>query len=337
MGPFTAVSGHPSCNHPADPCQRGECDSKLCKDIDNQSGFSSSCPTDNEKCTVDCLPDTSTSFGLDVRCRQADPNPSDFNLPTNTPCSIPNGTDKCDTGTCQTGSCQPDGGTNNCTGTGTLQVCERWECVSGGSCVIQPMDPGTVCEKPLKCEDCHDKVCVIDGLGKGKCRDHGRALDGNLCDGGDGNLCTRGQCNGSFECKQVVTLGDLHACPIPPNPNTCAPGQDADDNICTLDFCLGGTCSHHPTDDTKNGQPCKSDNNSCTLDFCDATGSGQCTHPADPSQNGAPCMNRNTCAATSACSNGVCTGVTCNTTGTCYNCGGYPPCSDDPPSCGCNF
>lgn len=330
---WSAVDGHPPCHNPVDPCQMGECYNRQCQGINNQAGYVSACPSDDNECTLDCKVNVATSHPLDVLCREGAASPSDFWVPGTPECSIPNGTSACETGHCEAGECEPDGGVINCTG--TLGICERWECIAGGQCAKGPKEPGTNCEAPLLLEDCHDKRCVIDNSGKGQCRDRGRALVGEECEDGDGERCTRGQCSAAMQCNNVIGITTGTPCPVPP-------GQvDANGNTCDLDYCVKtsatqSTCSLHVGDPARSGQPCESDGLNCTLDLCNASGTGACEHSQpDPAQQGQPCTNvPNTCH-NATCVGTTCTAQSCKTTGNCFNCSGYPACVNNWPHCGC--
>lgn len=106
-----------------------------------------------------------------------------------------------------------------------------------------------------------------------------------------------------------------------------------DDNQCTADICLNGTCIHVPLDpgtpcgspastdctlpDTCDGQgeclsnheandtECTDDGNSCTNDFCL---NGECSHPPEPA--GTLCVDGNSCTTDDVCNGtGTCAGL----------------------------
>ena len=316
-GGWVGFTTHQSCNNPGNPCLRGECYNKQCQGIGNGTDYDATCPADGKVCTNDCAPNNATTdTPLDVVCAFT-------NLANGTDCSIGDGSATCTKGDCDgNGNCVPSTDTFTCSG--SLGICKRFECIPGSipTCTIVPKDVGTICEDPYLPLDCHKKECNSNGT----CRDRGGELAGNICEDGDGNSCTRGQCNTSKACQNVVGLADGESC-------------DDDGNACTDDLCdfIDQTHSNctHPADPTQQGNPCASDNQLCTQDICD--NAGHCTHPADLTKNGQSCTNwGNTCAATSECQNGLCTTLTCNSTGNCNNCGSFPACTNNPPTCGCN-
>ncbi len=102
-------------------------------------------------------------------------------------------------------------------------------------------------------------------------------------------------------CTLDVCMGG--ACTHPNQPNGTACTDDG--NACTSDVCAAGVCTHPAVAGTP---PCTDDGNPCTNDVCSA---GTCTHPNRP--NGTACTSDGNACTTDACSNGVCT----NTPRTC--------------------
>jgi hypothetical protein len=73
--------------------------------------------------------------------------------------------------------------------------------------------------------------------------------------------------------------------------------QCNDNNSCTQDACVSGSCQNTPV---TNGTACTDDGNVCTNDVCSA---GACTHP----NNTAACQDDGNSCTNDVCSGGVCT------------------------------
>lgn len=114
----------------------------------------------------------------------------------------------------------------------------------------------------------------------------------------DNNVCTQGDhCSGaSGTCVSGPTI-----------PNCCTSAADCDDNnACTTDTCVSGTCEHSPV-------TCGPSPNACQDNVCNPV-SGQCELVND---------NTNTCTDNNACTTGTCVNGTCQSSAA-VTCGPSP-------------
>jgi uncharacterized protein YfcZ (UPF0381/DUF406 family) len=104
-------------------------------------------------------------------------------------------------------------------------------------------------------------------------------------------------CTGDAQCNdQNACTTDTCVTGTCTHTNNTAPCAD-DGNPCTSDVCSAGACTHPATTG-----PCTDDGNPCTDDVCS---SAVCTHPA----NAATCEDGLTCTINDACTGGACTGT----------------------------
>lgn len=107
----------------------------------------------------------------------------------------------------------------------------------------------------------------------------------------DGTLCNDGQeCTAGDACSQGVCAGQPISCD--------------DDNVCTEDSCVAGTCSNVPIPQG----PCD-DNDACTTELC--SDQGQCAIDAVPTEDDNECTSDSCDAVTGVAHDPVATGVPC--------------------------
>ncbi|MBI4717155.1 MAG: hypothetical protein HY763_05065 [Planctomycetes bacterium] len=237
----------------------------------------------------------------------------------------------------------------------------------GTSCVAQDDDGCTACNPPFEAKIVASLtsgttyyliVDAYDGTGNpftiehsGPCTNNADCQDGLFCNGAE--VCSGGQCMpGAPPCGGATPFCD-EASDICTG---CAGPEDCNDNnACTTDLCVSGTCLYGFAYDpaTQCCNPASgattplSDGNECTADNCN-TANGQVSHPplpggtpcGDPSDT--DCDDPDTCNGAGAClpntlANGTACddGLFCITGETCWGgvCTGSPRNCDDGLAC----
>jgi len=199
------------------------------------------CPSDGNSCTDDIC--------LRGRCTHGQKSCDDANVCTDDSCNpitgcmnMPN-VRSCDDGNaCTSGDICSEG---RCSG-------QPLSCDDGNPCTYDSCDPAIGCVSASKAGGCDDgNPCTINDSCSGAICS-GRPKD---CD--DHNPCTSDACDPAGDCIHTV-LGNGTACA-------------SDDNYCTDDICIKGTCLHL--------QKSCDDGDSTTADSCDpATG---CVHNSE--------------------------------------------------------
>jgi hypothetical protein len=325
----------------------GECD------VEDTCGGSRTCPADANKDGQPCSSDgnaCTTDVCTGAACTHNAAPSSTVCRPAAGECDVeetcggattcPQDAFKADGATCATDN-------NAC----TRDICRA------GNCIHAPGNPGVVC-RPQNGECDVEEKC--DGTNAACPTDTYRA-NGTACSG-DGNLCTSDICNAgtcthpagnkdtvcraaTSECKVDAKCDGMStSCPSgdsKPDGTACT----ADTNVCTLDVCQSGICSHPvgnagkvcrpisgqcdvaekcdgtspncPNDAFKaDNTACIEDGNLCTTDKCLA---GVCKHI---SNDGATCNDGNACTSQDTCSASQCLGqavpnCTCTTDAQC--------------------
>lgn len=210
--------------------------------------------------------------------------------------------------------------TVTCTDT-NLTDCKYKDCDPvTGECTVTVKFPAG-----MPCLD-DGNVCTDDFCGsKGNCR-HPGVVDPLPCSDGQ-------ECTGPDVC-------DGNSCDSGPNAPNNTPCSD-DGNLCTLDYCAIGVCSHTGTNSsngqTTNGIVCPDDGATCSVDYCSTA---VCAHGAiniftGENRDGLVCTDTNPCTSASACSGGACAGTACTGSGSCGAYCGAPACSTTLTACGC--
>lgn len=294
---------------------------------------------DNDLCTkADQCADGSCQSGNPVVCDDSNPCTTDVCLPESG-CSYEGNAQPCDDGNacttgdaCSSGACV--GSAVNCDDSNpcTDDTCDaKLGCkVTANTAPCDDDNPCTIGDacKNGQCAPGSTKTCATDGgcaVGAcspvdGKCK-FADAADGTLCD--DGNACSEADA-----CKNGLCVGKPVACDdaSPCTADACDPKAgcthiaaggscDLDDNACTADQCVDGTCTAGA------GKACD-DGNPCTADKCDVK-TGQCAYD-DSAFEGMGCdADGSLCTVGDLCKIGQCAA------GKVLNCDDGNVCTDD--------
>ena len=334
---------------PADMCTVGTCDGA--GTCGGEIG-TVKCGVGDMLCAIpQCVPETGKCIYPDA--------------PAGTPCDI-------DDDICTIDECTGDG--HECVATGHNATCYAAACAACDpklGCVNGTADDGTFCGTPCAPTDtCYGGVCTA---GDAKCATNNRCLQ-TICDletgdcsyppRPDGTSCAIDICHpascASGECIEVrhpnTQCGIAYCNPTTgiwtytprPDGHQC----DVDNNLCTLDTCLGGVCTYSGANNTCSGYPqcvsavcdattgdcdttnlpadtpCDLDGNLCTQDICNGVGGcyygSDVTCPAQACNTAACVVTTGLCDYTpipsgTACDldNNPCTQDTCSSGGTC--------------------
>lgn len=205
--------------------------------------------------------------------------------------------------------CQP-GVCDSVAGECVLQLRSQGsDCDDGDPCTVLDVCDGVVCQgAPLECpeppDQCLTAACSPD---TGECGTSAVA-DGGSCDDGDacsvGDTCVGGACSagGPLDCPEATQPCTVSSCDpavgcvsgLAPDGASCS-----DDDLCTIDSCVGGNCIGDALD-------CSSLNTPCATGKC-SPDSGACQ--AKPLSDGTTCNDGDACTLLDSCDGeGLCIG-----------------------------
>ncbi|MFO0758037.1 MAG: DNRLRE domain-containing protein [Byssovorax sp.] len=290
----TCAPGFADCNgDAADGCEADLASPASCGGCGNTCAFAHG--------AAGCSAGSCTLASCDLgwgNCDGSAPNGCETDLTTSSncgfcgnPCSLPNATSSCATGTCKLVSCNQ--GAFDCDST-PEDGCELMPCGHGSKCAVNA--------------GCVSGVCLNGVCANPACNDH--AKNGTETDVDCGGSCPPcadgGGCGAASDCQSGVCLG-----------GSCAPpgcGDGIKNGNETGTDC-GGSCSP-----CSNGSGCGTASD-CQSGVCLG---GQCHAPdcSDGLKNGnetgvdcggscAPCSNGGGCLSASDCQSGVCAGGVC--------------------------
>ncbi len=313
-----------------DYCQGGDCFNEAICELD-----------DSNACTVDtCV--NGQCLHTPINCSDDDPCTAD--VCTGGVCSnpplCPDDNDACTNDSCSNGLCLYPLISCNDFGSCTIDFCENGSCQHVPLCALDDGNPCTIdiciagqCQhQPVNCDD--GNACTID-----TCDNNNNCVFNPLCPA-DGNPCTTDLCV-SGTCLNIPTDcddGDLctvDSCDLSGN-CAYAPSCVVDDGIsCTADTCNHGVCLHQNICTCAVHSDCN-DNNACTLDSCLA---GSCDYSASIACNDLSsctddyCLNGFCehdpiyCNDLDACTMDTCIGGSCRNTP--LNCADASLCTND--------
>jgi len=299
-GTLTNRTGGVFCRSAVNPCMVGDCSNGNCS---GPFDLAASCEADGNDCTDDCRPnDATTEDTYDIECGPF--------VVQGRVCSRVNGTASCENGFCDAaGACLDDPTEAPVACDGNIGECERFICTNivngdpvcqkvaqniGMNCETAPKpDSGTACNPSdpdydpttnAFCQtDCREKTCKDNG----NCTWNYKQFQGWVCED-DTNMCTKGTCNANGDCPNS-TVQNL--------PNSPGRPCQSDGNVCTLDQCTDGTCTHGDDQNVADGTSCTSTNSCAEAATC----SGASCVITDCHENDKNCMN----CASAPCNGGA--------------------------------